>query len=187
MCIGIPIGITLDHTSDEDLGITEPVVYECDNPAQPCTGQQLDNAEHPPVYEGVFTALWTELNDMGSQRYINCVKATLGIDWGDTVPRLEELEANGDVTAFILAVNTTISDAKARELVDVPEGVSTENLQVVRTDQITSTHGSCKESVDTDSRVDYSLGLLDEDKQLIPDKGVFGGSHNPWRIDKPQG
>jgi hypothetical protein len=180
----------LAYPTDED---TKPVVAPCDNSAEPCTGEELDNAEHPAVYTGPFTFTWGQLNDIGSQSYFSCVEDTLDISWGDTVrPLIERSEANWRDTAFILAVNVdeAITDDELRELVDRPEGMSIEDLQelqVVRTPQITNTRaptkGSCEEFDDTESQVEISLGLLDEDYQLITRKGIFGGRHNPWSID----
>src|SRR5690606_4529398 len=95
---------------------------------------------------------------------------------------------------FILAVNTTASDAAIRKIASEDVGEDVSGLQILRVESIINTRGfgdgRCQEFVDRRSQVRVSLGKLVFDQQgqavgIERGKGVFVDCHNPWRLVPP--
>ena len=188
---------TATPTGEKTDSVTGLPIVDGGNPAKPINGNASNaDARTPVVRPGSVVTNWAGLDALlgTDTAYTACVSKTTGMNWSSDVPKFKSTESAND-PRYILAVNTTASDAAIRKNASDAVGENLSGLKILRVGSIVNTRGftsgGCQEFLDRRSMVRVSLGkfVYNTDgsvKGLQTGTGVFVDCHNPWRLPTPK-
>jgi hypothetical protein len=184
------------QVTEQDGTVRQLPLVDGGDPANPIDGPAADQDPRTPVVRGgQSTKSWHELDALlgGDKQYTDCMDKAVGMDWKKDVPKFKKTEEQKTATLIILAVRTSASPDKIREVAAASGVPITKDTPIVQTESLVNTrgleHGGCEEFLDRRPQVRALHGVVKYDGAgnptgLMNDRGIFVNCHNGWHLPK---